>query len=302
MVPIIAMSAALLGCGEQEFNLCTYNIKGLPANFSDYNPAESVPKISEIINKLNQGEKPIDILVVQENFVPEYKFLMSTDYPSRYPIPELCQDAGYEEDWKNCHALLEQEENHLTVKTGSGLSAFTTLPTQNPHGLAWGDKCYGLSDGGRDCAAPKGIGKIDIQIAPKAWAVLLYLHAQSGDRKEEQEIRNIQFEMTRDYINQLAENKAVILTGDFNEYKPQSLQIFKEMGFIDLCNLYSCSEQEIDRIMIRDGIYVKIEPQKLYTLDHFVNDEGENLSDHSIVCADFRGYSSFPGNEGFNQR
>ncbi len=260
MSSLVALPA---GCQGTELSVLTYNVAGLPQQFSKVNPQQNLPKISSLLNAY-------DIVLIQENFIPEYGLFKETEHP--FHLPELPPGE-------------EQTENK------SGLSSLSVVPIERTYSQQW-YKCHGLSNDGRDCLTPKGFTVAEYEVMPGVWIDIYNLHLDAGDSPADTSAREAQIEQFIALLKLRSPYKAVIVAGDTNlglseQYLFEKLLL--EGGLQDSCAALDCPEPYLlDKVLYKSSPWVHLEPTNWHLPANFINEKGEPLSDHSPVTVDFK--------------
>lgn len=257
---LLMATAALLACAPSEgaFELLTYNVAGLPQRISGSSPEKNHPLISPKLNAY-------DLVGVQEDF--QYHELL---------VPSL-------------------ELPHLTEPTspreramGDGLAYFSRFPLTNHEQVQWED-CSGVFDGASDCLAEKGFNAVTVTLAEGVTVELYNLHADAGSGDEDAAARAANFRQLTAHLKARAAGKAVLVVGDTNlkaerEKDVTVLSTFlADTGLADACRTLKCPTESIDRVMFRSSDALELTPTAWRFATEFVDDAGEQLSDHQAV-------------------
>ncbi len=270
---------ATAGCGETEFTVLTYNIGGLPSEFSEINPEENIPKISPLLNNY-------DIVLIQENFVQEYGLYNEVKHP--YKLPALSPNEGF--------------------TNPSGLSQLSFFEIAHNYQQRWFD-CYGITDNSNDCIAAKGFSVAEYHVplyaqseesadagensSGRIVSIDIYnCHMDAGNSEGDYLARQSQIKQLASFIQTRSAQKAVILTCDTNmeaEFKNQFYDMLQKTGLEDSCQVLDCPYPDlIDHIMYRSGSMVGLSPSEWYIPEGFIDSKGKPLSDHLPVAVDFK--------------
>ncbi|MBI4147471.1 hypothetical protein HY494_02355 [Candidatus Woesearchaeota archaeon] len=253
------------GCKQTEITVLTYNVHGLPEGFSDGNPKENMPAISPLLNSY-------DIVAVQEDFFYHNELSSATGLPYGTP-PEL---------------YIRRKEETLNP---SGLSLFSYFPVKNYFSQRW-VACNGYMDQLNDCLAPKGVSVAEIEVISGVWIDVYNCHMDAGDSAGDKNARDLQIMQLVHVLDVRSPHRAVVVACDTNieeEFPSQLEQMLTLTGLKDSCRELNCPEPgNIDRVFYRSGNWVQLEPTRWYIPDEFVNDRGEDLSDHRPVVVDFQ--------------
>ena len=253
------------GCKQNEISVLTYNIHGLPRAFTGNNPEEEIFQISHLLNSY-------DIVAIQEDFFYHRELSSAAEHPYRTPNESYIQRG---------------EE----ILSPSGLSLFSHFPVKNYFSQRW-HTCNGTFDQFNDCLAPKGVSAAEIEAIPGAWIDVYNCHMDAGSSAGDKSARDKQILQLANFLDSRSPYRAVIVACDTNmgeDLDPLQLERMLILtGLKDSCQELNCPEPDnIDRIFYRSGNWVQLEPTKWYIPDEFVNNKGEDLSDHRPVAVDF---------------
>lgn len=253
------------GCKQTEISVLTYNVHGLPESVASNNPEENMSQISPVLNSY-------DIVAIQEDFLYH---------------PELSAETGHPYLTPSKFYIQREEE----VINPSGLSLFSHFPIENYFLQRW-YACNGTVDQSSDCLAPKGVSTADIEVIPGVWIDIYNCHMDAGGSTGDRNARDNQIMQLANFLNLRSSYRAVIVACDTNmegEDRSQLEQMLLLTGLKDSCQELDCPEPgNIDRIFYRSGSWVQLEPTRWYIPQNFVNERGEDLSDHKPVAVDFK--------------
>lgn len=246
-----------------EFTLLTYNVAGLPQGISPSNPEKNIPLISPKLNKF-------DITLVQEDFV-------------------------YHKELKSKANHLYQSQTQIDCSphfVTDGLNRFSKFPFGKLYRKTW-ETCS--NEKGNDCLAAKGFTLAKTEIAPKVFIDIYNLHLDSGGSPSDTEARRSQVAQLLKAIRTYSFGNAVIIAGDLNlntTHRPNDVEIFKTLltgaGLTDVCRSLSCGAELVDRVLFRNGNSLALRAVSWGLDENFVDELGQNLSDHSAVNVRFR--------------
>ncbi len=267
--PVLA--SLLLGCCacgpvEGQFKVLTYNVAGLPEGISSSNPERNHLKISPRLNDY-------ELVLAQEDFHYHERLAVAAAHPYQsVPKPSDLQKG-------------------IGLKVSDGLNRFSEFEFGQLHREQW-EECHGFLEGASDCISEKGFSVAE-HILPGGLKVNIYnFHMEAGGSPEDNAARATQITQLLQDIDKRP--GALILGGDTNlkEADPEDLpllkRLIKEAGLTDVCTALECGKDHIDRIMFRNSDKLKFTPV-LWKVDRqFVDDLGEDLSDHPAIAAEFR--------------
>lgn len=265
-LPLATCSSLPSGCKQNEISVLTYNVHGLPGFISDSNPKENIFQISPLLNSY-------DVVAIQEDFFFHRELSSAVEHLYRTPKESYIQRG---------------EE----IVSPSGLSLFSYFPVKNYFSQRW-YTCNGTFDQFNDCLAQKGFSAAEIEAIPGAWVDVYNCHMDAGDSIGDKNARDKQILQLANFLDSRSPYRAVIVACDTNmgeDLDPLQLeQMLILTGLKDSCQELDCPEpRKIDRVFYRSGNWVQLEPTKWYIPDEFVNDKGEDLSDHKPVVVDFQ--------------
>ena len=238
----------------------TYNVAGLPQGFSSADPETNTPLISPLLNDY-------DLALVQEDFSYHEELAAEAGHPY--------QSAPWSEEFG--------EEN-----IGDGLNRFSDRPFGAVERIPW-PGCNGLFDCASDCLATKGFSVARHDLAPGFQVDVYNLHMEAGGCPEDEAIREAGVSLLLETIAARSVGLPLVVAGDFNLHEEDALdrdqlQRLTDAGLIDACWTLDCGETNIDRVFVRDGDELALEPLAWEVPGAFVISEGAPLSDHEPVA------------------
>jgi len=246
-----------------EFALLTYNVAGLPQGISPSNPKKNIPLISPKLNKF-------DITLMQEDFVYHKELKSKANHPYQSQTQLDCSP-------------------HFVT---DGLNRFSRFPFEKLYRETW-ETCS--NEKGNDCLAAKGFTLAKTEIAPKVFIDIYNLHLDSGGSPNDTEARRSQVAQLLKAISTYSFGNAVIIAGDLNlntTRRPNDVEIFKTLltgaGLTDVCRSLSCGTELVDRVLFRNGDSLVLRAVSWGLDENFVDELGQDLSDHSAVNVCFR--------------
>lgn len=246
-----------------EFTVLSYNVAGLPQGISPSNPKKNTPIISAKLNKF-------DVALVQEDFV------YHTELKSK--AKHLYQS----------QAQIDCSPHFVT----DGLNRFSKFSFEKLYRQSW-ETCS--NETGNDCLAAKGFTLAKTKIAPGVFIDIYNLHLDSGGSPDDTEARRSQVAQLLKAINTHSSGNAVIIAGDLNLNtirRPNDVQIFETLlahaGLNDVCRSLSCGTELVDRVLYRNGNSLMLRAISWELDDNFVDELGQDLSDHKAVSVRFK--------------
>lgn len=246
------------------FLFLTYNVAGLPDAISGSTPSVNHPQISPLLNAY-------DLVVVQEDFY--YDELLSADAEHPY-------QSGITDDWE-------------FLRPGDGLARFSTLPFAKHTRVPW-NVCFGIAQHANDCLTDKGFSYAATLVGGVRVDVYI-LHMDAANANGDQLARRIQMKQLIATIESQSAGHALIVAGDtnLNLNNPADAEtldlLMSSTGLQDVCRYVGCSDDgRIDRVLFRDGEHIDLEPVRYWIPPEFIDDEGQDLSDHEPVAVEFQ--------------
>lgn len=275
-IAALALSSQALADGQ--LSVLTYNVAGLPDAFSSGSPATNTVKISPLLNDY-------DIVLVQEDF-------------------------SYHDDLVSQIQHTYQSPHSGDIAFGDGMNRFAFAGVTDFERTKW-NGCYGVFDSGSDCLTPKGFSFSRMLLDGGAIVDVYNLHADASVDDDSNRARASNLLQLLDAIETRSQGHAVIVAGDTNSRytrTPDKLHEFISAGFSDVWvelsrgdiyprsgdpALLDCADENsgncerVDKILYRSGPAVNLSLSDAYVPSHFVDEAGEELSDHDPVAAYF---------------
>jgi hypothetical protein len=287
-----------------ELSVLSYNVAGLPQEFSSENPKEHLPLISPKL-------EPYDLVLTQEDFDWWRPFLDTFDFvhyherlradvthPHRSPRHPGPDAAGVDASTRPLQQV------------GDGLGTLSRFPIEEQARIAW-KGCFGgvdTSDGGAgDCLAMKGFSHTTMTLAPGVEVDVYNLHGEAGGSETDQQLQEDDYEELAAYIDEHSTGRAILLGGDTNLHtEPEHPdaegeadtviweRFLRRTGLRDACTAVGCEQTgDIDKIAFRSNRDVTLTPlSHRFPTDDFLTPEGEALSDHEPLVVRFRWQAS----------
>jgi hypothetical protein len=283
--------------GSNEFSMLTYNVAGLPQEISTEQPETDIPLISPHLDAY-------DIVMTQEDFdfwVDDLSQLDFVNYHDR-----LRADATHEHQTEP-HPGIEavgidgSDPQRPLPLVGDGLGFLSRFPFTDVERVPW-DHCYGDAEtGAGDCLAMKGFMVATFELADGVEVDIYTLHAEAGEGPEDQPIQVENYEQLAAFVQEHSDGRAVIIAGDTNLHLEEGHDqqasdtpvwegFLAATGLTDVCAVVECDpEGTIDKVAFRDGGGVTLEPlERRWEDEIFVDEAGDDLSDHPPVAVDWR--------------
>jgi endonuclease/exonuclease/phosphatase family metal-dependent hydrolase len=272
------------------FNLTTYNVDGFPHSIGGNTTSDA----TSIAQKME--EMGLDIIVMQELFekTKHTKFVnnITTD---TYP-------------YRSYHF------RGTRTTFGDGLLRFSRFPfddSSNGFDRVQWKNCAGdltdyiLNGYNPDCLTEKGFTFARIDITTEFSIDLYNLHNDAGRDDDSVEVKEESMEQLAEYINKNSADNVVIVAGDFNlswvEGKSNSdwhQEIFEnflestgvQMACVEITgSMEGCNNDfyKPDHILYRGNNEYNLYLADLTHLDEFVDEDGDDLSDHLPLHAEF---------------
>lgn len=287
------------GSSSGELSVLSYNVAGLPVEISKEHPDVNIPQISPHLDDY-------DVVMTQEDFDWWKPGGLADGLDFNQYHERLRADASHEyrtEQHPGPEAVgIDIEADRPNMELGDGLGVLSIHPISDTVRVPW-DSCFGEFDSGAsDCLAMKGFLMTRLELADGAVVDLYDLHGEAGGGPEDQALQVEDFEQLAAYVEEHSKGHAVILGGDTNLHTDppgddahedsgngEDLQIWDDFlaatGLTDSCAATECDEPgRIDKIAFRSGDGVELEATShAFQTDVFVDDQGEDLSDHQAL-------------------
>lgn len=185
------------------------------------------------------------------------------------------------------------------VPLGDGLNIFSKLPVYNVKRTKW-RSCFGYLAGANDRLAEKGILSSVIEIEKGVFIDLYVIHTDAANDPKSLVARKDNFLQLAEMINSRKEDRAIIVTGDFNttfclnETDDPYGMLIEKAGLTDswavIHNDGKCDyknekgwnptlKETLDRVMFKSGGGVKLKPES-YEYVEFCDENGGTFTDH----------------------
>ena len=118
-------------------------------------------------------------------------------------------------------------------------------------------------------------------------------HAEAGGGEDDVAARAAGFTQLTEFIQLHSAGHAVIVGGDTNLHRfdpaddPVLSAFESDNNLTDACSFLNCGTESIDRFFFRNSDTVSITPLSWRYAPEFVNDSGNDLSDHFAVNVEF---------------
>ena len=279
-----------------EFSLLSYNVAGLPQEFSKENPGLHMPLISPRLNAY-------DVVLTQENFdwwQPVAGLLDFANYFGR-----LRQDVThpYRSGQHPGPFAVGVDPSQRPLLVGDGLGMLARYPFTEPVRVPWTD-CFGgiVGPGAADCLAMKGFSMATMTLADGRTVDVYDLHGEAGSDPQDQVLQAADYRQLAAFVNARSAGHAVVLAGDTNLHTdgtattPEGAgdaEIWQEFlaatGLTDTCVELACPfGSSIDKAAYRDGGGVDLTVlSQAYPQADFLGPQGEDLSDHLPLALRF---------------
>lgn len=284
------------GDGETSGELLAvaYNVAGLPVEISSERPDLNLPLISPLLNEF-------DLVLTQEDFDWWAELASGFDFVNYRD--RLRADTDHEfasTPHPGPEAVGLDLSNRPPPEVGDGLGLLSRYPIEEVSRVPW-DGCFGgfdTSDGGAaDCLSMKGFSLTEVTLADGVVVHVYNLHGEAGGTERDQELQADNYRQLAEYIQEHSEGVAIILGGDTNLHTntthPDSadgadIEIWDDFlaatGLTDACTATDCDTPgRIDKFAFRSGDGVELEALSHRFRVDFVDDAGEDLSDHQAL-------------------
>lgn len=263
----LLLSLVLLAACQGEtatLRALTYNVAGLPEGLSGSHPERNTPLISPLL-------EAYDLVLVQEDFTYHDALVSAVTHAYRAPpkVPEA-------------------------KLTGDGLAILSRSPFEAPVREAWA-RCNGGLDAGSDCLAEKGFVMARHTFGEGLEVDVYDLHLDAGGGDEDLATREAQVTQLLAGLEARSAGRAVVVAGDTNLRlsRPRDVasleRLLAEAGLSDACRSTLCTDDDhIDRVLFRSTDAVEVVATSWAVDTRFVDDAGEDLSDHPAIAVSLR--------------
>lgn len=262
------------------FNVLSLNVAGLPEVLSSSNPKENTLQMSPLLNGY-------DIVSIQEDF-------------------------AYHDDLIKYDTHLYKTESSGNVPKGDGMNFMSKFYMSNITRKTW-NKRHGFIVDGSDEMTPKGILYSSMEIEPGYFIDVYDIHADADIDEKSLEARRDNMNQLAELIKEKSKGKAVIVIEDTNSRYTRGGDNFEEAvlkecnltdawiklvrkgdipkdgdALIDRENPNSKDNEVVDKIWYRSGENIDLSAISYDLItDKFKNNNGEQLSDHYPITAEF---------------
>lgn len=274
-----AMEVSASESEEGSFRVLSLNVAGLPGIISSGNPTANTVKMSPLLNAY-------ELVSVQEDFAYHKQLI------SEVTLPYLTETSG-------------------NVPLGDGMNFMSAFPLHETTRYKWKDS-YGFITNGADQMTPKGILYSSMEISDGCYIDIYNIHTDAGTDPGSMKARESNLRQLAELINQRSVGRAVIVIGDTNcrytrdkigecvlepcgltdvwvEYMRGGVEpVYGSDALIDAENRNSAYNEVVDKIWYRSGESVKLSAEYYELMTDFVDEDGNQLSDHYPITATFR--------------
>lgn len=242
--------------------MLTYNIAGLPGMLSSSNPSENTTQLSPLLNDY-------DLVVAQEDFAYHAELVEHVD-----------------------HRYQESPTYPRSTMFGDGLAVLSRFPVESDARVRW-DACNGYLLALSDCFAEKGFSAAELSLARGTRVVVINVHGDAGHSEGDVAARRTGFAQLAGYIARHFAGRALIVAGDTNldDSDPRDREILRQFkrttGLNEVCREFECRGKNLDRVLYRSSSQVSLKPRAWRADRRFVDADGNDLSDHLPMAAEF---------------
>ncbi|HMG40408.1 MAG TPA: endonuclease/exonuclease/phosphatase family protein [Acidimicrobiales bacterium] len=294
-------SVSLSGCAATsgDFTVLSYNVAGLPQEFSGENPDANIPLISPLLDDY-------DVVLTQEDFDWWDPLLDGLSF-ARYHEQLRAQATHPHRSarWPGPAAAGIDPAVRPAPFVGDGLGVLSRPEFAGETRVAWRD-CFGAADtsdgGAADCLAGKGFSVVRMTLAPDLTVDVYNLHGEAGGTDLDQQLQEDDFVQLAAYIQSHSAGRAVILAGDTNLHTNSDhpdghngadtrawAQFLGATGLTDACVAVGCPDvSSIDKVAFRSGGGVTLTATSHdFPRARFRDPQGNDLSDHPPLVVGF---------------
>ncbi|MCP4132103.1 MAG: hypothetical protein GY754_14100 [bacterium] len=281
-------SAPVGSADSGSFNVTSFNVDGFPKTIGGNSNSE-FKQIAIILEDLG-----LDLVVFQELFTKtKHSKLKDKTTTGTYP-------------YRSKHF------RGTRTSFGDGLLRYSTFPFDKSSSgfdrVQW-KKCAGdlddyLIDGENpDCLTEKGFTMSRTDIDADLSIDVYNLHGDAGRDNDSLDVKAVNMSQFADYINTNSAGNVVVVAGDFNlgwgDGKPEEHreiidQFIADTGVTFACEVVTgsidnCSNEfnKPDHIVYKDNDEYSLSVASLFYRSEFVDDDGDDLSDHWAMTAEF---------------
>lgn len=255
---------------EGELRALTYNVQGLPEAVTNKDPALQMAGIAPLLGAFQ-------LVGLQEHFMeaPHEALIAAIPHALQAWFSDLVGDDRI---------------------FGSGLAVLADREALDVDAVHY-DECNGRFDQANDCLASKGFQRVRLRLSAAVGATVdVYnTHLDAGGSVGDQAARAAQVAQLVESLTTWSAGRAAVLLGDLNLRAndpadvPALAALLDGGGLVDACEAVGCPEpNHIDRVLVRGGGAIRLEPLAWRREEQFVDDHGEPLSDHPAISATLR--------------
>ena len=248
---------------EGSFSVLTYNVHGLPSAITGDDTEARIGAIAPLLNAF-------DLVGLQEDFIDSNHIVLeeNSTHSTQIRFNEVFDDSRF---------------------YGSGLAVFAPFAEEDRVHQHYGS-CNGTLDAASDCLASKGFQAIRLILDAELSIDVYNPHLEAGGSPEDDEVRAGQVHQLISSLTTWSADRAVVFTGDFNLHAddPEDSSLLDELTgeaeLRDSCIEVNCPEpNHIDRIFVRSGRAVELNPTDWTVEEDFNDEDGLALSDHPAI-------------------
>ncbi|MHB1139549.1 MAG: endonuclease/exonuclease/phosphatase family protein [Microthrixaceae bacterium] len=283
--------------GPGEFSVLSYNVAGLPQEFSQEQPSVHIPLISPLLNDY-------DVVATQEDFDWWQPIVSGFDFVNYHTRLRAQATHPYRTDRHPGPEAVGVNASARGLFVGDGIGIMARFPLLDVGHHAWSG-CFGgvIPDGGAaDCLAMKGFRVATMVLGDGAEVDVYSLHAEAGGTAADQALQVDDYQELAAVIATRSVGRAVIVAGDTNLHTDlvhpdgtggADIEIWDGFlaatGLTDTCVELSCPETgAIDKIAYRSSATVELDAVSHdFPVERFRTPAGEDLSDHPPLVVRF---------------
>jgi hypothetical protein len=282
--------------GAGKLTVLSYNVAGLPQEFSGENPKEHLPLISPLL-----ADYPI--VLTQEDFDWWVPALDGFDFVHYHERLRMDADHAYRtERHPGPEAVGLDLSMHDAPSVGDGLGFLSRYPFDGVVRVPW-KSCFGgatSSDmGAGDCLAMKGFMVGTFTLAKGVEVDIYTLHLEAGATTQDQALQAADMLDLAAFMKKHSAGRAVIIAGDTNLHTagdhPDAsgkadgeiwAKFLKATELTDSCTVLKCKEPgAIDKLAYRSSAVVALEAlTHRFETERFVDEAVDPLSDHDALA------------------
>lgn len=288
------------------FSVLTYDVAGIPQEFTQGNPTEHIPLISPLLNDY-------DLVLTQNDYDwwPESSNRLDLSHYHERLRSEATHPYRSDRHPGPAPAGLDPTSRPY-LQLGDGLGVLSRIPFVSRYPLddviriAWRGCSGGFEATGEaesDCLAMRGFALATLQLDANTTLDVYTFHAEVGGSPDDQRLRAEDLDQLATYIEERSAGNAVLVGGatmlqtDNDQPGASGMtdaeiwsEFLRRTGTTDVCEALSCDNSAaVDKMAFRDGGGVTLQPTAMeFPSDRFRSPAGEDLAYRPPLAVDFQ--------------